>query len=83
MIDLRSIESLAEKIGALLPADVGVLREEFRSNVQAMLEATLSRMDLVTREEFDAQAALLRRTREKLDALEREIAGLEATANPR
>lgn len=86
MIDLRLIEGMAERIGALLPADMTVLRNEFKANVRALLEASLTRMDLVTREEFDAQATLLRRTREKLDALEKQVAELEAagpSASPR
>jgi hypothetical protein len=43
-----------------------------------VLQATLSRLDLVTREEFDVQAAVLRRTREKLVALEARLAALES-----
>lgn len=41
------------------------------------LQAALARLDLVTREEFDAQAAVLQRTRQKLEALEQELARLE------
>ena len=82
MIDLKVIEGMVERIGALLPGDLGALRGEFRANVRAVLEATLARMDVVTREEFDAQAALLRRTREKLDRLERQLAELERADGP-
>ena len=78
MLNLRLIESLVERIGGLLPAEAGVLREEFRTNVRALLETALARMDLVTREEFDAQTELLRRTREKLDRLEASLATLES-----
>lgn len=80
MIDLKTIESMSERIGALLPADLGALRAEFKTNVKAVLEASLTRMDVVTREEFDAQSALLRRTREKLDMLEKQLAAMESTA---
>lgn len=79
MIDLKMIENMSERIGALLPADLGALRTEFKTNVIAILEASLTRMDVVTREEFDAQGALLRRTREKLDKLEKELSQLEGT----
>lgn len=82
MIDLKTIENMSERIGALLPADFGALRAEFKTNVKALLESSLTRMDVVTREEFDAQSALLRRTREKLDKLEKQLAELE-TATPR
>ncbi len=77
VIDLKMIEGISERIGALLPADLGALRSEFKTNVKALLEASLTRMDVVTREEFDAQSALLRRTREKLDKLEKLLAELE------
>lgn len=77
MLDMKTIEQLADRIGSLLPADARVLRDEFRANVRGLLETVLSRMDLVTREEFDAQRALLERTREKLDRLERELTALE------
>ena len=80
MIDLKTIEGIAERIGALLPADLGALRTEFKTNVEAVLEASLTRMDVVTREEFDAQSALLRRTREKLDKLEKQLAEWEGAA---
>ena len=78
MIDLKSIETMSERIGALLPSDLGALRAEFKTNVKALLEASLTRMDVVTREEFDAQSALLRRTREKLDRLEQQLDALES-----
>lgn len=78
MIDLKTIENITERIGALLPADLSALRGEFKTNVKALLEASLTRMDLVTREEFDAQSTLLRRTREKLDRLEMHLTELEA-----
>ncbi len=81
MLDLKIIENLAERIGALLPTDAGVLHEEFKTNVRAAVTAVLSRLDLVTRDEFDAQALMLRRTREKLDRLEAQITTLEATRN--
>ena len=80
MIDLKMIEAVTDRISALLPADLSALQAEFKTNVRALLEASLARMELVTREEFDAQSALLRRTREKLDGLEKQLAALEARA---
>ena len=72
-----TIEAVAERISALLPEDPRILREEFRKGVGPLLESLLNRMDLVTREEFDAQTRVLARTREKLEALERDVAALE------
>jgi ubiquinone biosynthesis accessory factor UbiK len=80
VIDLKTLENITERISALLPADLGALQSEFKNNVKALLEASLTRMDLVTREEFDAQNMLLRRSREKLDRLERQVAELEGTS---
>ena len=52
-------------------------REELQQNFKAVLQSGLSRLDLVTREEFDVQQAVLLRTREKLETLERTVAALE------
>jgi BMFP domain-containing protein YqiC len=51
---------------------------DVQKNLKAMLSSTFSRLDLVTREEFDIQAQVLTRTREKLTALETRLAELEA-----
>lgn len=77
LIELRKIEELVDGIAKVLPAGGTQLREEVRDNVRIVLESAFARMNLVTREEFDAQALLLRRTREKLDELERLVAELE------
>ena len=53
-------------------------REGLQENFKSVLQAGLSRLDLVTREEFDVQRAVLLRTREKLEALEAQVAQLEA-----
>jgi hypothetical protein len=59
------------------------LQEDIQRNLRAALEAGLGRLDLVTREEFDVQAAVLARTREKLERLEAEMAALEQQMQPR
>ena len=46
--------------------------------IQAALQAALSKLSLVSRDEFDAQSAVLLRTREKLEAMEKQMAALEA-----
>ena len=53
---------------------------DIEKNVRAMLTAGFSRLDLVTREEFDVQSELLARTREKLTELEARVARLEQAA---
>lgn len=77
MIELKKIEELVDGIAKVLPAGGTQLREEVRDNVRIVLESAFARMNLVTREEFDAQTLLLRRTREKLEELERLVAELE------
>lgn len=78
MIELKKIEELVDGIAKVLPAGGAQLREEVRDNVRIVLESAFARMNLVTREEFDAQTLLLRRTREKLEELERIVAELES-----
>ncbi len=60
-----------------MPASLQGLQDDFESNVRSGLESGLRKMNLVTREEFDIQAAVLLRTREKLEALEKLVAKLE------
>ena len=77
-ISLRSFSvPTGRTLAKVLPVGTEKLRNEIRENVRVILESSFERMNLVTREEFDAQTALLRRTREKLDELEAVVAALE------
>jgi BMFP domain-containing protein YqiC len=78
MIDLNHIDDLARRLSGLVPPAMREGREELQQNFKAVLQSGLSRLDLVTREEFDVQRAVLLRTREKLDALEHTVEKLEA-----
>ena len=80
MIDLKNIDDLARKLSDLVPPGLKDARADLEQNFKSTLQAGLNRLDLVTREEFDVQRAVLLRTREKLDALERKLAELEARA---
>lgn len=82
MIDLAHLDDLARRLGSLVPPGMREGREELQQNFRSVLQAGLARLDLVTREEFDVQRAVLLRTREKLEALEREVQALES-ATPR
>ncbi len=73
----NTFDDLAKKITGLLPSSVLQLQQDLESNIKALLQSTLSKMNLVTREEFDVQEALLQRTREKLDKLEKLLQELE------
>ena len=78
MIDLSHIDELARRLGSLVPPSVREGREELQQNFKSVLQAGLGKLDLVTREEFEVQRAVLLRTREKLEALETLLATLEA-----
>ncbi len=74
---LEELSAVAKQVRDRLPGLAAVSGENFRNNIRALVESALAQLNLVTREEFDAQAALLVRTREKLDRLEAIIAELE------
>ena len=67
------LDELVDKLGAVLPPGAAELKADFEKNARAAVQSALARMDLVTREEFDIQVALLERTREKLDKIERAL----------
>ena len=81
MIDLAQLDELARRLSSLVPpglrGDASLeLREELQQNFKSVLKTGLGKLDLVTREEFEVQRAVLARTREKLEALERSLAEL-------
>jgi BMFP domain-containing protein YqiC len=73
----KSIEDLARKLVESLPEGLRAVREDVETNFRSVLKSGLSRLDLVTREEFEVQEAVLAKTREKLEALEQRLAELE------
>ena len=78
MIDLQSIDDLARRLSELVPPGLKDAGADLEQNMKATLQAGLARLDLVTREEFEVQRAVLLRSREKIDALERAVQVLEA-----
>ena len=78
MIDLNHIDDLARRLSQLVPPGLRDSQEELQQTFKSTLQAGLAKLDLVTREEFDVQQAVLLRTREKLEVLERTVATLEA-----
>ena len=77
MIQPKYLEELSRKVLDNLPKGLATVHEDMRDNLRAGLSNALTQMDLVTREEFDVQAGVLRRTRERLEALEAKVAELE------
>jgi len=78
MIDLNHLDDLARRLSDMVPPGLRQSREELQATFKTALQAGLGKLDLVTREEFDVQRAVLLRTREKLEALEKMVAELEA-----
>ncbi|MGD8977571.1 MAG: accessory factor UbiK family protein [Gammaproteobacteria bacterium] len=77
MVDPKIIDDLARRIAASVPEGVRALQSDLEQNFRAALQAGLGRLDLVTREEFDVQRGVLRRTRQKLEALEARLQAME------
>ncbi len=77
MVDPKIIDDLARRVSAAMPEGVRALQTDLEQNFRAALQAGLGRLDLVTREEFDVQRGVLKRTRQKLEALEARLAALE------
>lgn len=71
------IDRLVGDINRRLPADLDQWRDEIARNIQAVLQESISRLELVGREEFDIQQQVLQRTREKLEDLQKRVASLE------
>jgi ubiquinone biosynthesis accessory factor UbiK len=83
MIDLSQIDELARRLSGLVPPALREGRDEMQDNFKSALQAGLARLDLVTREEFDVQRAVLTRTREQLESLRSLVEQLEAQLAPR
>ena len=75
--DPKSLDELARKLADAVPPGLAALGADLEQNFKAVLQAGLAKLDLVTRQEFDIQSAVLRRSRERLEELEQRIATLE------
>lgn len=74
-----SIENLARKLAESVPDGLRSVRDDLENNFRSVLKTGIGKLDLVTREEFEVQEAVLVRTREKLETLEAKLAELEKT----
>ena len=77
MFDPKILDDLSRKINDSLPKGLTSLQEDTRQHLNSALQSAFSKMNLVPREEFDIQQAVLERTREKLEKLEKRIRELE------
>ena len=71
------VNRVSEQLSQILPPGVRQIRGDIEENIKVVLREALARMELVTREEFDVQSALLSRTRSRLEAVEKELKALE------
>jgi len=79
-MDPRFIDDLARRLASSVPESIHAIGRDVEANFRAVLQSGLSRLDLVTRQEFDVQVGVLKRTREKLERLEQRLAELEKEA---
>lgn len=77
MIDLGKIDDIVSRLSNALPSGATQLKDDLETQFRSVLKSAFEKMDLVTREEFDIQKAVLERARVKLGALERLLDELE------
>jgi len=77
MIDAKIIDDLANKLSDVLPPGLKKAQEETEKHIKAVLQAGLEKLNVVSRDEFDAQVRVLQRTREKLENLEAMLTEME------
>ncbi|MDF2690183.1 MAG: yqiC [Gammaproteobacteria bacterium] len=77
MIDSKFFDEMANKFISSLPPSLLHFKDELQRDFKTVLQNSFSKLDLVSREEFDVQTKVLARTREKLEALEKKFAELE------
>ena len=79
MLNTKAFDDIAARIGKAIESSPA---KDIEKNVKTMLAASLARLDLVPRSEFEVQAQVLLKTREKLEALEKRVAEFEARFPP-
>lgn len=73
MLDFRTIDELTRKLGESLPAGANQTRDDLERRFREVLTRAFERMNLVSREEFDARCKMLEETRDKLQALQEQL----------
>lgn len=81
-LNSTGLDDLARRLADSVPESLRAFGRDLEGNFRAVLQAQLSKLDLVTRQEFDVQAAILERTRAKLADLEAHLKELEARMSP-
>ena len=81
MLDPKQIDDITRRVAEVLPPGLRDMQQDLEKNIHAVMQAAFTKLDLVTREEFEVQSAVLGRTREKLEALEAQVCALEEQLN--
>lgn len=71
------LKNLAKQLGDAIPSSLGTLKNDFEKSCHRILKSAFSKLELVTREEFDTQTKVLLRTRKKIEELEKHLKDLE------
>ncbi len=82
-MDMFGIDAIARRLTESVPPGLRAVQKDLENNFRAVLRASLSKLDLVSREEFDTQTRVLQRTRERLAELEARLQALEGGASQR
>ena len=77
MFDPKAIDDIASRLAGAIPPGLNNLKEDLEKTFHAILQGTLGKLDLVTREEFEIQKMVLAKTRSKLEDLEKRVAEME------
>ena len=82
-MEQNRIDEIARRLFAKVPEAARNMQADLEENFRAILRASLARLDLVTRDDFDVQTKVLERTRSRLEALETRVQELEAAKTVR
>ena len=77
MFDTKFINDMAKRFSDMLPPSLQNVKTDLEKNLHSLLQSTFAKLDLVTRDEFEAQAGVLAKTRTKVEILEQQVAALE------
>jgi BMFP domain-containing protein YqiC len=78
MFDPKSLDDIANRLANAIPPGLTSLKDDLEKSFHAILQGALSKLDLVTREEFEVQKLVLAKTRSKLEDLEKRVAEMES-----
>jgi BMFP domain-containing protein YqiC len=77
MLTNTNLDDLAKSLSSAVPSGLAAVGADLDKTFHAILQGAFEKMNLVSREEFEAQKSVLARTREKLEKLEAKVAELE------